>query len=291
MGSNLLKHINFLRLYYKFLNLFLIVPWYDFSKNGSSHPKLAKIYGFVLIACKITIVIFAYSDQQIHILYQQIAFSQKFIMILLIIILNTITIYTILNTAFLNPNKWVKLFKNLHWVDKNFGVIEQKQQFTRRFIEQFILKHIFFIIVWSYQVCIWTSVMQMPWYKVFWLMGYQDVVFECLLITLIATLVTSIKNKYKNLSKKLYQISTKVEVKSEIKHIMQVYRVLGQTVQIFNELFGYLIVMLFFHFGIEAVSCLNFFYVFVIIGRKGMPLFHYVLVANLCVIILVLVST
>lgn len=122
-------------------------------------------------------------------------------------------------------------------------------------------------------------------------MGYQDLLFEFSLTTLIAILVRRIKNRYKNLNNKLLQISTKVEIKlDEVLKLMQMYRILSETVQIFNELFGYLFVLMFFHFGVETVSCLNFFYVYILIATTEMPLFHYILVANLCVIILVVVS-
>lgn len=66
-------------------------------------------------------------------------------MMFLIINLTLINIYIILYTSFLNPNKWVKFFRNLYWIDKNFGNIDQKQQFSKSFLSQILLKHIFYI--------------------------------------------------------------------------------------------------------------------------------------------------
>nr|XP_015837070.1 PREDICTED: uncharacterized protein LOC107398216 [Tribolium castaneum] len=254
MSVNLLEDINFLRYYCTFLNTFLVVPWYDFKKNIICYPFLAKLYATCLILIRISLIVFTCTDQKLmQIWAQSLVMSQKFIMVFLISNLIIFSTYSIANSAFLDISRWINLFKNLRLVDKIFGKHEKNGHYlSKRFLCVFIMKHISFICITGHEIYTWSIFIDMPFYKIFLQTGYVDLVFEFFLIMFMAALLKSFEVRYKTLNKKLIHISNQKMNQVEVKKFMQIYRILGQNIQIFNELFGYPIVFMLFHFGVGA---------------------------------------
>ncbi|EFA07604.1 gustatory receptor 107 [Tribolium castaneum] len=287
------KDIKFIRYYSIYLNIFLIAPWYDFSKNTMYNPYLAKFYGTCLILIKLLLILWASRDQEILQLFSQELFiTEKFIVIFLVTNLALIYIYSVINSAFLDSNRWTRLFDNLYWVDKTLRNNDAKEIYLpKRCLYEFMIKHVIFVGILAYELYVWGIFMNMPLYKIFWLTGYEDMYFEFLLVMFMAALVRSFEARYKILNNELLQVCLSTQkFKKEVKRIMQIYRVLGQNIQIFNEVFGYAIVLMLFHHGTACVSCLNFIIVYIIIGIQELPLFHHMLVANLSILILMLIN-
>ncbi|EFA07605.1 gustatory receptor 108 [Tribolium castaneum] len=292
MSVNLLEDINFLRYYCTFLNTFLVVPWYDFKKNIICYPFLAKLYATCLILIRISLIVFTCTDQKLmQIWAQSLVMSQKFIMVFLISNLIIFSTYSIANSAFLDISRWINLFKNLRLVDKIFGKHEKNGHYlSKRFLCVFIMKHISFICITGHEIYTWSIFIDMPFYKIFLQTGYVDLVFEFFLIMFMAALLKSFEVRYKTLNKKLIHISNQKMNQVEVKKFMQIYRILGQNIQIFNELFGYPIVFMLFHFGVGAVSCLNFLFVYGIMTQPEMALFHNMIIGNICIILQILLN-
>ncbi|KAJ3648161.1 hypothetical protein Zmor_019983 [Zophobas morio] len=281
-----IKDINFIIYLYKFLNIFLITPWYDFGKNTIYRPIACKFYGCLIISVKIFWIIHTMTDKKLRELYQDMVVSQKFIFFGIYTLLLSLSILTVSKSCFWDGENWKTLITNLQYVDeklKNKGKTETcvlKNIYFRFFIEQVI----FFLII-VYQVYVWMKYIEVSVFKIACMSCLKEIYYEFLTITLLNSLVESFKTRYEDVNYKLATITGKSNVKEELTQILQEYRILGESVDVFNTIFGYQLVMIMFHIGLELVNCLNVAFVLHLTTNRNLD--HHMLLASACIITVV----
>ena len=92
--------------------------------------------------------------------------------------------------------------------------------------------------------------------------GFMEMCYEFLIVLLLTALVQAFEVRYKDLNERLMKLSNNGTTFQELLSLAQSYRILGETVDIFNELFGYQLVLIIFHCGLQMVQCLNLVFVF-----------------------------
>ena len=147
------------------------------------------------------------------------------------------------------PQLYIKL--------KNKGKVE-KNLFNRFYLTIF-LKHVLFLVITSLQTYVWYNFFQLPFVLLFLFIGNFECYIEFLIIVLMHSLVQSLKIRYVELNKKV--VKTCRNNISHLKNVCHDYRILGQTVEIFNKIFGYEIILILWHFGVESVNSLTFIFV------------------------------
>lgn len=75
---------------------------------------------------------------------------------------------------------------------------------------------------------------------------------------LIMCITKSIKIRYQTLNAKLMTITTSSRMIRGLQQFVRIYRILGETIEIFNNLFGYKILLIIFLIGMQLVYSLNF---------------------------------
>ena len=248
------------------MRIFLITPWYDFSKNREYAPHLSKIYGIGLIIVKICITIYTSMVRTVGETLSKFLFSQKVCFYGVYISFMFLDILTILKSAFWHVNTWKKLFKYLQHVDLKLSNRGQREpSIWRNFYLQFFLKQIAFGVVGTYQMYVWCTLMQMSGMTLLFFNGVMQAYVEYLIVLLVNGIVQGFKSRYEDLNLKFCQARKKGTILSEIRSLVEIYRMLGESVNIFNTLFGYQFILIIFRFGIEFINALNSSYISVIV--------------------------
>lgn len=76
------------------------------------------------------------------------------------------------------------------------------------------------------------------------------------IIILIRCIVKSLKIRYQDINEKLLKIQYNQDIK-ELQGLTENFRILGESTEIFN-LFGYQIIMIILHSGLQLICCINF---------------------------------
>src|SRR5699024_7683667 len=78
-----------------------------------------------------------------------------------------------------------------------------------------------------------------------------DLYYEFLVTLLLKYLLSVIHKGYEALNCKLCDIQTKPKLEESMKELIQNYRILSETIQLFNSLFGYQLLLIIFHCGLH----------------------------------------
>ncbi|KAJ3647927.1 hypothetical protein Zmor_019773 [Zophobas morio] len=277
-----IKDINFIRPFNFYLNLLFITPWNNFDKNSKNKPLVAHVYGFCLIVLKILRLIYVATDT-IHSFSETMFFSQLFFVLSTNVVLVILTLLTIVKSMFLDSNNWNLLYKHLHFIDKNLhnvGVIETK--IWSNFYCKFLIKHTIFIIGLCYILYTWIQLLKVSVFKVFLTYPILELYYDFLVIVLFSTLVEAFKSRYNDLSGTLSQIFASGDERA-LKTLAQLYRILGDTIDIFNKIFGYQIILIILRCGLMVITVLNNgFLLFVFMDTKYVS-YHYIF-CNMCIL-------
>ncbi|EFA07603.1 gustatory receptor 106 [Tribolium castaneum] len=263
-----LKDIVFINPLVKYLNIFFITPWYDFPTNQKYYPSLAKCYACLLMVVKILWVIYWLQDDALKSVYASLLCTEKIFLFAIYTNLSILTTVTIFKSAFWDVDKWRTLFTNLQYIDINLQNKGKKEsKLMKNFYFWFVLKQVMFLCYSTYGIQVFGTMQRTSFFKTFLNSCLMDVYYEFLLISLINILIRSFKSRYKDLNQKLETACEQSKSVEELMNIANYYRILGDTVEIFNSLFGYQIILVIFDCCLETVSALNGAFLYTINGQ------------------------
>lgn len=254
------KDINFIQPLWKFLNILLVTPYYNFDKNVIKHPILSKLHGSLLILARIIWISNIPKNEKAALVWNSLACTQKFSYIFSFANLAALNLLTVINSSLLvDTNGWQMLFTNLQYIDlklQNKGNIEFK--FWNNFYFGFAVKLLVFGAFSFYELYSWTSFLKISYLQGLWNSPFLDLFYQCQIFTLLMCIVQSIKIRYKSLNAKLITCQKSPRIIQELQQLVKIYRMLGETIEIFNKLFGYKILLIIFYSGMQLVFSINF---------------------------------
>ena len=261
MSFNLSIHdIDFLQNFFNYLQFFFVTPWYDIEKNCVRKPTYSRLYGCCLFLLHIlwfgTWIVDPGAQQAV----EKSLPSQKVLYCFRTVTLLLLVLFTVLKNVW-NFENWGVRFRNFHYVDaqlKNKGRKETK--ILKNFYSWFLFKHVVVLVV---MVCIFSNTLMVLKVPFLTLVRTSSVIFtyyQYLIIVLWLSLIESFKTRYRSLNQKLVTMHKWKYSILEVKKVAQLYGVLGETVEIFNKLFGYQILLIIFQFILELVMSLNIFF-------------------------------
>ncbi|KAJ3648136.1 hypothetical protein Zmor_019959 [Zophobas morio] len=281
-----LKDINFIHPLCIYLRIFLITPWYDFDKNRDCGLQISKIYGIVLIVSKFYFTVLSAADDIMLEIISKFSITQTVVYYGAFVALISLNALTALKSSFFDLQNWKTLFTNLKIVDQKLGNAGDRERcLWNNFYFGFAAKQLIFLALVVFQVYTWSYITHLSAFKILFMTGFVEIFGQFLITILISCVLQVLKSRYKDLNSKLLELRNNVKVPLEMKNLARSYRILGECVHIVNSLFGYQIILIMFHFGVEIVHGLNF-----IIVSFDTPVeerfYGRFLVASVCVFIL-----
>ncbi|KAJ3651177.1 hypothetical protein Zmor_017233 [Zophobas morio] len=272
-----IKDITFIKYMFLFLNLSLVTPWYDFDRNSSYKPKLQKAYGTILLSGALLRLTYLTLDVKNLRYVSNLSISESFTWFCTYGILTWMTCLAIFRSCFLDARNWKVIFTNLSYIDKSLkNVGKEETNFLKNFYFTFFLKQLVFFVGTCAGQYVWADLMQLSILKVIIPTCMFECYYEFFLIIVINALVQSFKSRYQDLNRRVLIVFQETKTVQKWRALAQDYRILGETVDVFNKMFGWQIVLMMFHFGLEMVTTLYFnFRVLVgkgnanLIGRLG----------------------
>ncbi|KAJ3648111.1 hypothetical protein Zmor_019945 [Zophobas morio] len=240
-----------------YFKIFLITPWYNFSKRSFSNQKLCKLYGLLLTLVKVVLtgigIVDASSYDEV---LQTILPSQKFIHN---VCSATLCSVNIINTArsLWDLNNWELLFKNCQHI---YEQLPEKNKVDLKIVmPSFVIKQFVICLLTLYPFFVLTAYFGTPAWKCIFLSHMTGLYYEYLLVSFVKGVVKILKNGYQSLNYKLSRIDPQAKyVEETIRNLAKSYRLLGQTIDIFNTIFGYQLALVIFHCGLQFINALNF---------------------------------
>nr|XP_015837081.1 PREDICTED: uncharacterized protein LOC107398224 [Tribolium castaneum] len=283
------QDINFIRPLWKFLNVFLITPWYDFNKNCVHKPLLMKLCGCALIIVIIFWAIIPTFDDTVRHIYHIMPFSEKCVNILTAANLKFFVFLVIIKCSFLDSDKWVVLMTHFQYIDEKLNNKGRKEeQILKNFYLWFFLKQVLFLLFAFYITYIWSLVLGYSFIKSLLTDILLELFYALQVIILIRCLVISIKMRYQGLNNKLRQLHSSPNIVQELRKLVEYFRILGEMIDLFNDLFGYPIILFIFHSGLQVVVCVNF--MFSMVRQTQESTFHHFIIANVSVLIFTMIN-
>ena len=275
------KDIRRLQALIFYLNCVLVAPWYNFYEKTIARPKVAKFYGLVLIVARITATVYIIRTRIFQKIFDSAELSYSFIFVNIHFALLVLTLLTILKSSFLDTDKWKILMSNFHHFDKNLDTQGKREMQTYHFRLLLIL-HIVFVVSVIYALTVWCHLLKITVLQSFILGSVIDIYYEFLVVILLNTLINNFGSRYRDLNTKLIKIRSTSSL-NELRHIVQNYRLLGESIDLFNKMFAFQILLIILHCGLQAVGCLDIIYT-LNLQFEGM------LIHNLSVLGLIIVS-
>ncbi|KAJ3651178.1 hypothetical protein Zmor_017234 [Zophobas morio] len=280
-----IKDINFIHPLFNYLRIFFITPWYDFHENHTCRLQISKICGVALIVLKIYCIVYSANDDIVVNSIPKQSITQKFISLGVLCTLICLDVVTVIKSW--DIENWKTLFTNLQTVDQKLqNVDDLEKSVWKNFYLSFSTKQVIFLLLVVYQMYILSSTTQLSPIKILFLTGSVQHFVEYLVSILLNCLVQVFKSRYKDLNARLVEIE-KAHISREMKNLVQSYRILSENVHIFNSLFGYQIILIMFHFGIEVVNGLNSIFISFVISDVQ-SYYGYILLGSACVFIVMM---
>ncbi|KAJ3647944.1 hypothetical protein Zmor_019787 [Zophobas morio] len=274
-----------LHIFFTYLNIFLITPWYDFNKNCFYRPRLFKLYGCSLMLAILSLIIFSLMNGSLQeILKYATHTSQKIVYCFVLINLTLLTIITTIKSCFLDHTNWKNLLRNYHYIDKKIS------KGSSGLFRKLVWRHLIYFMYTPFSLYLWLKMINLPLIQMLPIIPLPYMYYKFMLVMLAKILADKIKSGYVNVNTKLARCSHGPKFLIELRSLTQDYRILGETIEIYNNLFGYQIILIVFHCGLEIVSSLNFVLTSVIVTPEQ-PFFYQLLTSNLGLFIFSLVST
>lgn len=128
--------------------------------------------------------------------------------------------------------------------------------------------------------------MKLTYLQALWNSPMFDLFYEFQIFTFLTCIVQCIKMRYKMLNTKLITSTKSSKMIQEVQQLVQIYRILGEIIESFNKVFGYEILLIIFHTGMQLVFCINF----ALIYLKTTDLHIHIIICNIFYLIVILVS-
>lgn len=275
---------------WKYFSFLLITPWYDFNKKCLYKPFLMKICGCVYLLVKIFWTIMVVRDNHVQKIYKMMPLSEKCVYLLTQVNLTGFVFWVIIKCCFCDVEKWTMLIRNLQHIDERLDNVGKKKTIgiMKSFYFGFFVKQVCFFLFAIYIVYIWSDVLDYPFTKALFTDPVLDLYYEFLIIILIRSIVKSIKIRYSELNEKFLKIQCSQNLTPELQNLVENFRILGETIEIVNNLFGFHIILILFHSGLQVVCCLNF--MFILVRQTEGYLYHHFVIANLSILAFTMVS-
>ncbi|KAJ3647942.1 hypothetical protein Zmor_019785 [Zophobas morio] len=273
MTCTLTRNSKFFRIFFLYLSLFLVTPWYDFSKNKIYRSYWCKVYRYILILIKLTFIILLLTDGVQVLLGRMVLLSQKIIYISILCISILLTTITIMKTCFLECSNWRRLLMNCQYIDKKIS-----RENSNLFWKIVWMKFIFFVLT-AYELYIWLMIFDFSVIKFLPVLSYMRY-YKFMVTTLAEILIGKIRSGYVNLNRNLVKSYHSPNFLHEMRALTRDYRILGETIDTYNNLFGYQIILIMLHCGLEVISNLNFSLGSIIMMNSGNPLLYNLFVCS-----------
>ncbi|KAJ3647933.1 hypothetical protein Zmor_019778 [Zophobas morio] len=274
------KDINFIRCFHNYLNIFLITPWYDFDRNIFVRQNVTRMYALLLLTAKTIWLWYLINNETIKHVFRNILLSEIIFYVVTCINCTIITAVTILKTCFWDTDKWKKMYTNFQHIDaflRNKG--KEETYWWKNVYCILFLRHLLIIILCGNLIYSWYKVLKTPLIANPFLVNICDIYCHFLLGQFENCLLRSFYSRYKDLNKMLMATSRNPQVVSNLKNLARMYRILGENVQIFNDLFGYQMVFLLFQYFVGLVGSLNRVFIIAKIF-KDVTDYSYIIISN-----------
>lgn len=243
-------------------NIFLITPWYDFDNHALFWPNLLKVYACIFLSFKIFSVYVSLQQTFSDPIFQQMFITQQFFLILFYALLLFQHTFQIISNAFFFQKKWKTMLKNFEYID---GKLNNKNSIKTNIYGNFyfhlVIGHIMFICFFGWYVYIWILISDEN-EKIMVLLSGVDLYNQFLLVIFLRCLVKCFVERYRDLGSDLAFGSSKgQDLIAHLRKIKKILRLLKENVELFNETFGYLLLLILINCGFDIVQCGNFVFV------------------------------
>lgn len=251
------KDIRFLRILCYFTNVFLITPWYSFQNHTISSTTASRVWAFVVFFIKLYGPSSMLWRDQNRNMFNSFLFIQKIICALTLstsVIFGAVQVFA---TVHCNCDKWKLFINNFEYVDQKLGNRNKITKIYKNFYFWFFIKVIIFLCFFTPQFYLWFVATKLNVSEIF--VGVSvELLNNFLFAVILNRLLMCLYDRYKDLGKKLQNM--KIEI-WKIEEVKQLIRILGETIEIFNEMFGYQILLLILQTGLHLINYANFTFV------------------------------
>ncbi|KAJ3647921.1 hypothetical protein Zmor_019768 [Zophobas morio] len=257
------QDIQSLRALCSYLDFILVTPWYDFNKNTAYKPTMKKIYGCFFIAAKLTWWSFTikYSIETYD-RYRNSLLSQKLGFILIVSTATIQCFLTIITSTFCGIKHWKTLFTNVEIFDSRINIREKmKMTPSKQLIRSSIFQQAISLVLCLYVLYVSVVMLRTPLWKSLCLTMPLELLSEMWTLLLMNVINDVIKRRYQILNIKLVEVLRGVKVVQELENVVECYQILAETVEAFNRIFSYPMLLFIFQSGVQLIHCLNFRFV------------------------------
>lgn len=278
------KNIHFLRKLCVLTNIFLITPWYDFDNHCYLMPCLSKLYACTFLIFKIFFVFLSIQKTIENAIFQKLYVTQQFFLILFYVVMLLQHIFQILLSTFVFQLKWKTMITNFEYVDGKLGNRNSKEiKVWKNFYFRFGIAHIMFGFFFAWYFYFWLSISDEN-EEILVIVSGIDMYTQFLLIFFLRSLVKCFVERYQDLGCHLVLGSfNREDIVNHLKAIKTILRRLKENVQIFNETFGYFLLLIIINCGFDIVHCGSFMFVNVSVFKD---VEHHAIIFNLFAVIL-----
>lgn len=255
-----IKDIRFMRILCYFTNFFLITPWYNFQNHATSSRITPGVWAVVVFSLKLygpSSIIWCERNRTI---FNSFLFVQKIICTLTLSTSVVFGMVQIVATVHWNCDKWKLLINNFEYIDRKLGHRNKKSKICKNFYFWFFIKVVIFLCFFSPQFYLWFAVTKIKSFEIF-ISVFVELVNNFLFSVILNSLLMCFYYRYKDLSKKLRNM--KIDI-WQIEEVKQLFRILGETIEMFNEMFGYQILFLILQTGLHLINYANLTFIDVI---------------------------
>ena len=179
---------------------------------------------------------------------------------------------------------WQTLFKNCQRVNNVKESVEKK-----KFLLEFFLKQVVFLLLGGYFLFVWSIQSKTTLLTCFVLSNMTDLYYEFLFVDFVKYVLKVLKSAYENLNKRVLFQENLGLCEELMKSYAQNYRLLGETIDTVNKLFGFQILLIIFHTGLHTVNTVNFDILYIQLESENFY-FYYQLVSSILLVLLLWVS-
>ena len=258
------QDVNFIRHFNTYLNFFLITPWVTFDDNFTQKPTLAKVYGSFLITSRGFLIIYVKQDKLFVLFDGTDLLSQQIINTLTVTVLEALVFLSIAKSAFFDNENWRQLFENFSVLEEHLQQASQEEKTVQFYVRHFT-KHLIFLTFSGYFTWMYSQTFKISLLSALIISPVTSYYYEFLTVCLLISVVEAFRNRFKCLNKKLLIVFDESELVKEAKLFAQGDRILNETVQIFNNVFSYKIILVILHCALVVIHALNTFYITVFV--------------------------
>lgn len=236
-------------------SLFGVAPWYSVQQHRLAYTNMFKWYSAILASFVLCTSMF--------VLYSKCKMFHSWSTIPTVLpIMTHLTAFckyaiVILGAGFWNMHTWEKFLKQVRHIKKNIGSTSQ-HILARNEKTSFILSNIFIVVMYIFDISTFNENIGKSVYFIF---SYVSGYIAFVLVTLILNFTTSIILGYRHLNGLLTSVSFDDNYGSSMKtfrKIRKMFLVLEDTVDNFNKLMGWCLLLTLFEEVQNTLGCLLF---------------------------------